>query len=140
MPREGQVIEGSGGFRLCIVRLTEAELEFDATYGGDGPMPPEHLHPSQEERFEVREGAMRTVIDGAERTYSAGESFTVGAGVRHTMRADGPTRLTWRITPALRTAEFFEALHDGTAAEDPAAFLEEYAAEFRLAGAAPSAS
>jgi hypothetical protein len=131
----GQVI-GQGGFRLRLIKTaaeTDGELlEMEASYDGDGPLPPEHLHPSQLERFEVLEGAMRTIIAGVERRYETGEAFEVPAGTPHQMAGDGPARVRWRVTPALRTAEFFEQLHGGTAGPD---FLEEFSAEFRLTAA-----
>ena len=56
MAQEGQEIEGFGGFRLRILRLDDEVLEMEASYPGDGNLPPEHFHPSQAERFEVLEG------------------------------------------------------------------------------------
>lgn len=117
MAHAGQEIVGQNGFRLRLVR-TAAEtggelLEMEATYGGDGRLPPEHMHPSQLERFEVLEGAVRTIIDGVERRYEPGEAFEVPAGTRHQMTGDGPARVRWQVTLALRTAEFFECLHSG---------------------------
>ena len=93
-------------------------------------MPPEHLHPRQAERFEVLEGAMRTVIDGSEHRYGPGESFDVPAGTPHQMAAEGPTRLRWEVRPALRTAEFFER----AARRGGADLLTEFREEFRLTG------
>jgi uncharacterized cupin superfamily protein len=40
---------------------------------GGGQLPPEHLHPRQDERFEVLDGAVRTIIDGVEQRAAAGE-------------------------------------------------------------------
>ena len=48
-------LHGPGGLVLRIVREEEDVLEMEATYAGRGSMPPEHLHPTQEERFEVLE-------------------------------------------------------------------------------------
>ena len=143
MAHAGQVIQGHGGFELRLVRTgaeTDGELlEMEASYGGAAGMPPEHVHPSQVERFEVLEGAMRTIIDGAERRYEPGEPFEVPAGTPHQMAADGPTRMRWEVTPALRTAEFFERLY-GTGpdsareAENIADFLAEFSEEIRFTG------
>jgi quercetin dioxygenase-like cupin family protein len=138
----GQELEGPGGFRLRLIS-TGAEtagqlLEMEATYAGEGPMPPEHLHPSQTEHFEVLEGAVRTVVGGAARRYEAGEVFQVPAGTPHQMTGDGPARVRWEVRPALRTAEFFERLYaaiDAGGADVPAV-LEEFGEEFRLTGAA----
>ncbi len=144
MPHAGQEIEGFGGFRLRLVR-TAAEtggevLEMEATYGGTGGMPPEHLHPRQVERFEVVEGAMQTIIGGVECEYGAGETFEVPAATPHRMGADVPTRLRWEIRPALRTAELFERLHgegpdSARAAESIADFFGEFSDEIRFTGA-----
>ncbi len=141
MAHAGQEIEGFGGFRLRLVRTgneTDGELlEMEASYGGTGDLPPAHFHPRQAERFEVLEGAVRTVVDGAERRYEAGETFEVPAGVVHQMTGDGPARVNWQIRPALRTAEFFERLYGGgpdsaRAASSPQDFLAEFSEEIRF--------
>jgi len=140
MARAGDEIDSPGGMRLRFVRTaaeTEGELlEMEATYAGDGSMPPMHLHPRQSERFEVLEGSMRTIVGGEERVYERGESFEVPAGTPHQMGADEPTRMRWEVRPALRTAEFFERLYgDGphSAREMGERFWAEFEDEFRLA-------
>jgi quercetin dioxygenase-like cupin family protein len=131
----GQELHGKDGYLLRLVRTgaeTEGEvLEMEATYGGTGQLPPEHLHPGQVERFEVLEGTVRAIVDGAERRYGAGESFEVPAGTPHQMTAEGPARMRWEVRPALRTAEFFERLYGGSV---DSGFLEEFSDEFRLTG------
>ena len=143
MAHAGQVIEGHGGFELRLVRTAaeaEAELlEMEASYGGEAGMPPEHLHPSQVECFEVLDGAMQTIIDGTERRYGPGEPFEVPADTPHQMADDGPTRVRWEVGPALRTAEFFERLYgsgpdSAREAEDIATFLAEFSREIRFTG------
>lgn len=140
MAHAGQTIEGADGFRLRLIS-TGAEtggelLEMEVSYGGTGQLPPEHLHPRQDERFEVLEGAVRTIIASVERRYAVGEVFAVPAGTPHQMAGDGPARLNWQVRPALRTAEFFEALHAAVAGEgDGTDLLEEFSDEFRLTGA-----
>jgi quercetin dioxygenase-like cupin family protein len=143
----GQEIEGQGGFRLRLVQTaaeTDGELlEMEVSYGGTGGLPPEHLHPRQVERFEVLDGTVRTIIDGDERRYTAGEIFEVPAGTPHQMGGEGPARMRWEVRPALRTAEFFERLHgDGpdsvSAAPSPAEFLAEFDEEIRFTGAQES--
>lgn len=129
MAHEGQELTGHNGFRLTLLRISEEELEMEASYAGKGGLPPEHFHPSQDEHFEVLEGAVRAVVDGEERRYAAGEAFDVPAGTPHQMAGDGPARLRWQVRPALRTADFFERAYS----DDPGAdFLETFAAEFRL--------
>jgi len=132
MAQAGQVLEGPDGFRLHLKEIGEEALVMEAGYSGDAGMPPEHLHPSQTERFEVLDGAMRTLIAGEERIYRPGEPFEVPPGTPHQMAAEGPTRMRWEVRPALRTAEFFEALYAAIAAEEWAevpGILEKYDAE-----------
>jgi quercetin dioxygenase-like cupin family protein len=133
VPGAGDVIEGPNGYRLRLVRTgaeTDGELlEMEATYAGEGPPPPEHLHPHQEERFVVLKGSVRARIDGAERVYLMGERFVIPAGTAHTISATEPARIRWEVRPALRTAEFFVRLYGSGAGEG---FLEEFAEEFRL--------
>jgi quercetin dioxygenase-like cupin family protein len=138
-PHAGQEIEGFGGMHLRLLQTGDETggelLEMEATYTGTAGMPPEHLHPSQTERFEILDGAMRTIINGEERLYGQGKSFEVAAGTRHQMAAEGPTRMRWEVRPALRTAEFFERLYGsgpGSAQELGEAFFGEFADEFRL--------
>ena len=109
----------------------------EASYSGAAGMPPEHLHPSQAEHFEVLEGTMRAVIAGEERLYEEGAAFEVPPGTPHQMAAEEPSRIRWEVRPALRTAEFFERLHgDGPdsmrAAPSIADFLEEFSDEVRF--------
>ncbi len=122
--------------RLRFVTVEPDELVMEASYTGDGGMPPNHLHPSQAERFEVLEGRMRAIVDGEERVYEPGESFDVPAGTAHQMGAEGPTRMRGEVRPALRTAEFFERLYGegpDSAREMGESFFGEFEAEFRLA-------
>ena len=128
MPREGQEL-GSDAFRLRFQRIEDDLLVMEAAYGGDGRLPPEHLHPRQEERFEVLEGAVRTIVDGAERRYEKGETFAVPAGTPHQMTGDGPARVHWEVRPALRTAAFFETLLSGQPGPD---FLSDFRDEIRF--------
>ena len=88
-------------------------LEVIASYGPEGHPPPPHFHPAQDEHFEVLEGVVRTIVDGEERSYEAGETFDIPAGTVHQLAADPPARLKWEVRPALKTADFFEAVYGG---------------------------
>lgn len=118
MAEAGQVLEGPDGFRLHLKEIGDEALVMEASYSGEAGMPPEHLHPSQTEHFEVLEGSMRTIVGGEERVYGPGEPFEVPAGTPHQMSAEGPTRMRWEVRPALRTADFFERLYAMIAAEN----------------------
>ncbi|HEY2770915.1 MAG TPA: cupin domain-containing protein [Solirubrobacteraceae bacterium] len=131
MAHEGQELVGHNGFRLKLIQITDDLLVMEGSYSGEGKLPPEHFHPKQDEHFEVREGAVRAVIDGHERRYVAGDAFDVPAGTPHQMAGDGAARLHWEVRPALKMAEFFERAYS----DDPGAdFLEAFADEFRLTG------
>jgi quercetin dioxygenase-like cupin family protein len=137
MAHAGQEIRGRGGFHLRLIR-TAAEtggelLEMEASYAEGSGLPPEHLHPSQDERFEVLEGAVRTVIDGREHRYETGDAFAVPARTPHQMTGDGAARVRWEVRPALHTAEFFERLHG----DEPigAELFEEFSPEIRFTAA-----
>jgi quercetin dioxygenase-like cupin family protein len=109
---------------------------------------PEHIHPCQEERFEVLSGEMTFRIDGGRpSTYGPGEAVTIPAGVRHALRNDGNELARARIEfrPALNAKGFFEALA-GLASEgktvlngvprnplQAATFAVEFKDEFRIA-------
>jgi mannose-6-phosphate isomerase-like protein (cupin superfamily) len=133
----GQVLEGPDGFLLRLREIGDEALVMEASYSGTAPMPPEHFHPGQTERFEVIEGAMRALIGGEERVYGPGEPFEVPAGTPHQMAAQEPTRMRWEVRPAMRTAEFFERLYAAIAAENWAeipAIMDEFRAEVVLTG------
>ena len=134
------MIEGQNGYRLRIVR-TGAEtdgrlLEMEATYAQAGTFPPAHFHPNQDEHFEVLEGTIRTIIDGVERDYAAGESFDVPARAVHQMTSAEPARMRWEARPALRLAEFFERIHgdDPPSAENYTEFLAAFSDEIVFTG------
>jgi quercetin dioxygenase-like cupin family protein len=142
MAHAGQELSSpDGGHNLRLVK-TGAEtggelLEMEATYAGTGVFPPEHLHPNQDERFTVLEGRVRAIVAGEEKSYDAGETFEVPAGTPHQMAAAKgvPSRFTWEVRPALRTAEFFEGLYGtgpDSARELGAAFVGRFADEIRF--------
>ena len=136
---------------VTIRRSTPELLEVEAVYGHKGNPPPKHLHPSQDEHFEVMSGTLRARIAGEERTLERGATLDVPRGTVHQMwnAGDEPARVIWQTRPAGRTEQWFasvDALHreghvgrDGT--PGPLAFgplLSEYRDVFRLAaGPAP---
>lgn len=69
-----------------------------------------HVHPLQEEKFEVIAGTAAFVLDGKESTASAGEIVTVPAGHPHVWWnfGDDEVHVLVELRPALRTEVFFE--------------------------------
>ena len=132
---------------VCTAAETDgALLEMEATYPAGSPEPPEHLHPQQEERFELVAGEVTVRLDGEERTLVTGDVLEIPAGTVHAMWNGGDeiARLRWETRPAMRTEEFFSALARVAAAamsgepqSDDApsgeALLREFRNEFRLA-------
>lgn len=129
-----------------VVSHSPEALEVRVSYPDAGKAPPKHFHPAQDERFEVLEGKLRTVIDGTERDYGAGETIEIPRGVVHQMwnEAGPPVTAVWRTTPAGRTLEWFRAIDavnrkgDRPNPLDLIALLPSFEDTFRLAvGPAP---
>jgi quercetin dioxygenase-like cupin family protein len=93
-------------------RDTEGEvlrLRWSAQAGGGVG---EHVHPMQEERFEVQTGRLTFSVNGEITTCPAGESVAVPSGVRHYFanREREPVVAILELRPALRMEEVFESL------------------------------
>ena len=100
------------GKQRMVFRHTNPDLVMDATYKPGGAYPPAHLHPAQDEHFEVRQGRLNVRMDGREQVYTAGQSFDVPRGTPHTMRngGDEDAVLVWEVRPALKTPAFYQTL------------------------------
>ncbi len=114
-------------------------LAVEARYVAGGKKPPKHLHPGQDEHFEVLEGVLHAKVGDAQHVLRAGDTLDVPRGTVHQMwAADGPARVRWETRPAGRTAQWFraiDALHrDGRTpgATDWGVLLTEYRDVFRL--------
>lgn len=126
-------------------------LELDAEWTPvDAHKPPVHFHPFQDERFEIREGELSVKLGGEVHVLRAGDHLDVPRGAAHSMWNSGATvtRASWQVRPALRTEDFFVAVHRMRAAGKagkggmitlPAAGLifQAFPDEFRLAMPAP---
>jgi mannose-6-phosphate isomerase-like protein (cupin superfamily) len=129
---------------LRVVRSDAEELEAEATYAPGSQAPPNHLHPDQDEHFEILEGAMQVKIDGGpEQTVGAGETLDVPRNTPHVMwnGADEPARTRWITRPAGRTEEWFRTLDsfqrrteagETVEGDEYIRALEEYSDVFRL--------
>ncbi len=78
----------------------------------------EHIHPLQEERFNITAGQAHFVVDGETRDLGPGETIIVPAGTRHSEENRGSTEVSGivELRPALKTREMHEAFA-GLAAE-----------------------
>ena len=128
---------------VTIVRSEPDVLEVEAVYGPSGKPPPPHLHPEQDEHFEVLEGELTARVDGEERTVSAGETLDIPRLRKHQMwnAGDREARVRWQTRPAGRTEQWFRSIdrlvrESGGKQPSPIAFaplLDEYRDVFRLA-------
>jgi mannose-6-phosphate isomerase-like protein (cupin superfamily) len=126
------------GTMLRVLAHDEQALELEATYAGGGSPPPAHLHPAQDERFEIIEGAMNALVAGQARTLAVGETLEIPRGTIHQMWNEQQPRavVSWRTTPAGRTLDWFcelAAAVRGEGREDPSTLLADYSDVFRLA-------
>ncbi|MBM3667590.1 MAG: cupin domain-containing protein [Actinobacteria bacterium] len=97
---------------VTVIRSEPELLEVETEYAADGSPPPKHLHPAQDERFEVLAGTLRVVVDGEERDLATGEEIEIPRGSAHQMWNPGGeiARVRWQTLPAGRTEDFFAAL------------------------------
>jgi quercetin dioxygenase-like cupin family protein len=73
---------------------------------------PDHVHPRQEERFEVSSGRLGLRADGIERVHGVGDVIVVSAGSPHAVwnAGDDEVHVLVDFEPALRTERAFETL------------------------------
>jgi quercetin dioxygenase-like cupin family protein len=134
------------GQTLTFISEDDDLLVMETSYEAGGPPAPAHLHPSQEETFEILSGSVRASIDGEVRILTEGDVLVIPAGTPHEFGGDDENEGTarWEVRPPLRTREFFEGLFGalqaaadaqaGGSEEPPPAFdVAEYGDVFRLA-------
>ena len=115
MAYAGQVIDNEvSGERIEFIKTaadTDGEyLEVELTLAPDGKVPGKHVHPKQEERFEILEGTMKFKMGRKTIVAKAGEVVTVPAGKSHKFEngSMSTARVRVTVTPALRMEELFE--------------------------------
>jgi mannose-6-phosphate isomerase-like protein (cupin superfamily) len=131
---------------VTVIRSGEDALEVEAVYAAEGEPPPKHLHPSQDESFDVLEGGIAVRVDGEEHELQQGEGIDIPHGAVHQMWNPGlvEARVYWRTEPAGRTEQWFRAIdrlyREGRVGKNGepgalafAALLTEYDDVFRLA-------
>jgi mannose-6-phosphate isomerase-like protein (cupin superfamily) len=79
----------------------------------------EHIHPQQDEHFDVVAGRAGFSVDGERRVLGAGEAIDVPAGTRHTFwnAGDDEMRVIFEFRPATTSTERFYELYFGFAQE-----------------------
>jgi len=115
MARSGDVLEHPITREKIVVRKTSHDTNGEL-YQGDvyfqpkGFVAAEHIHPLQEEQFEVVSGELRGRVAGKESMLGPGEKLVVPAGTPHVWWNSGDDELhvLVEVRPALRTENFFE--------------------------------
>lgn len=117
MASTGQVIENPRtGQRMKFIRTgqdTQGELlQIDCINQPGGVKEPEHIHPYQENRFEILSGTLTFCIAGQERQAHGGEVVAIPPNVPHFFwnASDQPVHYLQEFRPALRSEFFFETL------------------------------
>jgi mannose-6-phosphate isomerase-like protein (cupin superfamily) len=97
---------------LRVVSETPEELEVEGTWAPGGSAPPAHLHPSQDEQFEVQSGRLTAVVAGMTHELGPGDTLEIPRGTPHRMWNAGDVAAVarWRTRPAGRTAQWFRAI------------------------------
>lgn len=100
------------GERVTVRERSEGLLSMEAEWAAEETRPPMHVHPHQDERFEVLEGELTVQLGRRTRVLRAGETLEVPRRTAHRMwnAAERPARARWEVRPALRTQEMFEAI------------------------------
>ena len=115
MAHAGQTIENRLSGERITFRKTAADtdgelLAFDLELTPDGHVPGMHVHPIQEERFEVVAGTMRFRKGRKKVVAKAGDVVVVPPGTAHKFAnaGDETARVRVEVRPALRMENLFE--------------------------------
>ena len=113
--KSGDVLEHPITRERIVFRKTAHDthgelLQADFYLPPGGFVAAEHIHPLQEERFEVIAGTLRGRIAGKELTSGPGETVVVPAGTPHVWwnSGDAEMHVLVEVRPALRIEVFFE--------------------------------
>jgi mannose-6-phosphate isomerase-like protein (cupin superfamily) len=87
-------------------------LRWEHTLRRGARVPTDHVHPVQEERFEVLSGRVRVRLGREVRQLEAGQSIVLPKGTVHGLRniGDDEARVLAEVRPALRMEELFERI------------------------------
>jgi quercetin dioxygenase-like cupin family protein len=100
---QGRILDDGGGTGGEVGRA-----EVRARAGGNGGPP--HIHLRQEERFLMTEGRLEARRGRERLELGPGDEVRIPAGTAHTFEALTDAAFVAEFRPALRVADFFEAL------------------------------
>jgi mannose-6-phosphate isomerase-like protein (cupin superfamily) len=131
----GDTINLSAAQTLRVMARTPETLELESTWATGGSPPRIHWHPRQHEHFEVLEGELTVEVGGEPpQVLRPRDRLEVPPRTAHRMWNAGTerVRVTWRISPALRTEEMFRYIDRGMSPLRSVRMLWTYRREFRL--------
>ena len=115
MAKAGDIIEHPVTGEKVIFRKTAKDtggklLQAEVIMKPHGFVAAEHVHPLQEERFEVLSGSVKFRVNGVQREVHSGEIAIVPPRTPHVWwnDSDEEARVLVDVQPALRFEEFFE--------------------------------
>jgi quercetin dioxygenase-like cupin family protein len=115
MAHTGQIIVNPVSGERITFRKTSADtggeyLEFDVELTPDGAVPGMHVHPNQEERFEILSGSVRFRKGVRKIDAEAGDVVVVEPGRAHKFKNNGEqgAAMRVRVTPALEMERLLE--------------------------------
>jgi quercetin dioxygenase-like cupin family protein len=108
-----QIVHDPARRQRLLFRQTAAdtggELLQVEVWAAEGANVPPHIHPSQEERFEVLSGTVTFWVDGVRTVATAGETLSAPPGSVHAFLNEGDeAHLMVEVRPALNLQEFLE--------------------------------
>jgi mannose-6-phosphate isomerase-like protein (cupin superfamily) len=140
MARVGATVENPvAGETLTFVATREdgsGTLVCDIAIVAGAPGPPEHVHPSSSELFEVQAGAIMVEAGGVLHTLESGQSLNVAPGVPHKFTShpelDGRTRVTFDVPGRLedQLVTFSELARAGRLSADGRPSMQQVAVTF----------
>jgi quercetin dioxygenase-like cupin family protein len=117
MAHAGLIMDNPVSGERFVFRTTAEDtggelLAFELEVPPGGRVPGGHVHPAQEERFEVTSGTMRFKKGLRWVTAESGDEVVVPAGTSHRFANAGerPAKVLVQVRPALRMEELFEAV------------------------------
>jgi quercetin dioxygenase-like cupin family protein len=117
MIRAGDTIENPVTGERLVFKKTSAETNgeyvlFECFVKPSGFVAAAHVHPLQEERFEVLDGSVSFRIDGQMLTASPGEVVLVAAGRKHQFwnAGDEEVRFACEVRPALQFEQLIDTM------------------------------
>jgi len=115
MAHAGQTLENPvSGEKITFIQTagdTDGELlEIELELTPDGTVPGAHIHPEQEERFEIIAGTMTFRMGVKKIVAGPGEVVTVPAGKVHAFKnaGDETAKVRVQVRPALQMEQLFE--------------------------------